>query len=792
MMAGMSQDPGTTSGEPASTATKLIRSIAWIVLVFIGLVLVVVTGGYDAMGSIQSRLAHQAMAYLVLGSWLLLALARPAWRPRTPLVPAVALTVSAYVLATLASQRPRLSLEPGLAGPALALAFLCLCTILGDPWFRRRLTNLVVTVVALVAVAYLAAVAFEWAVFYRLVGQLTLPPLRPSWTDLTFGSPNLVATFLLVLGPLAVAMLAKAVSPRRWPALLLTAGITLAVFLTGSRGAYLGAAVALILLIPLLAFRRAARLDLRRAIKAARQRPILLVPVLTAGLVVAAATPLLVYRFAQGGDTLRLDLWRASATILAEHPLLGGGPGTWVQLKVEANPPGTSNLILAHAHNLYIQAAAELGLVGLAALAVLAVIVARRLGAGIVRGPAGTHGVAASVGIAGFLGQSLVDNLVNLPYVCVLVMLPIAWVDGSLTAADRQAESAPTGPRDHGGRQDRDGLLRRRLEAALLAGTLVAMAAALPVLVRIDQAAAAQAAGDAALEKDPARALAAYSEAVERDPEFTLYQIQHAATLARLGRVGAARDELGRAVELDSVGINLISLASLDLAAGDPAAAREHLRLALQRAPDELAVLLNAGLLHERLGDRETALNLLAGALTVRPAAAGLSLLDDPARLDSKTAIVARARSLTTPEQAALILAYAGDPAQARTELAALPPSPTRDLYAAAADWLAGRLVDATARLEAILRRDPLDYRAAGWLAGILRAEGDARAGTYLRWARLVQGDVGPGIARDVTARLASIDESWFGVPGQYPWAVYVRAFGGNVLAPDLTLIGAP
>jgi hypothetical protein len=53
-----------------------------------------------------------------------------------------------------------------------------------------------------------------------------------------------------------------------------------------------------------------------------------------------------------------------------------------------------------------------------------------------------------------------------------------------------------------------------------------------------------------------------------------------------------------------------------------------------------------------------------------------------------------------------------------------------------------------------------------------------------------VQADVGPGIAQAVTATITTAEESWFGVPGHYPWAVYVRAFGGNVLAPDLTLVG--
>jgi hypothetical protein len=91
-----------------------------------------------------------------------------------------------------------------------------------------------------------------------------------------------------------------------------------------------------------------------------------------------------------------------------------------------------------------------------------------------------------------------------------------------------------------------------------------------------------------------------------------------------------------------------------------------------------------------------------------------------------------------------------------------------------------------------MIRRNPLDHHASGWLAGILRAEGDRRAATYLRLARLVQADVGPGIALNVTARVESAGQSRFGLPGHYPWGIYVRENGGNVLAPDLILITAP
>ena len=73
--------------------------------------------------------------------------------------------------------------------------------------------------------------------------------------------------------------------------------------------------------------------------------------------------PVLAVRFTQGGELLRLDLWRSALGIFSQHPLFGGGPGTWAQLKLEATPAGATNLVLPHAHDIYVQTLAEVGIV---------------------------------------------------------------------------------------------------------------------------------------------------------------------------------------------------------------------------------------------------------------------------------------------------------------------------------------------------------------------------------------------------------------------------------------------
>src|SRR3989304_2718103 len=58
----------------------------------------------------------------------------------------------------------------------------------------------------------------------------------------------------------------------------------------------------------------------------------------------AALAPVGLSRFVQGREGLRVDLWRAALATFLQHPLLGGGPGTWVQLKVTENPVGSANV----------------------------------------------------------------------------------------------------------------------------------------------------------------------------------------------------------------------------------------------------------------------------------------------------------------------------------------------------------------------------------------------------------------------------------------------------------------
>ena len=80
-------------------------------------------------------------------------------------------------------------------------------------------------------------------------------------------------------------------------------------------------------------------------------------------------------RLGAGGDDLRAAYVAAATRIFAEAPVLGTGPGTWVIQRVSYTVSPEPDYYIPHAHNIYAQTLAELGIVG-AIVGLLAVAMA--------------------------------------------------------------------------------------------------------------------------------------------------------------------------------------------------------------------------------------------------------------------------------------------------------------------------------------------------------------------------------------------------------------------------------
>ncbi len=190
--------------------------------------------------------------------------------------------------------------------------------------------------------------------------------------------------------------------------------MTYTLFLTSSRGAWLGLGVGLISLGWL------ACLRLRRRWIAARLIPAFLVLVL---ITAAALSPWLLGRksiqkgLERGTMGLRVLIWEGTTRMIAAHPFLGSGLGSfrfaYPQYRVPAyfsNPHAVNGT--AHAHNEFLEVAAETGLLGLAAfLGVL--IVFFRKGTDLVRREADGAQRALTMGLISGVAALLATNLVG-------------------------------------------------------------------------------------------------------------------------------------------------------------------------------------------------------------------------------------------------------------------------------------------------------------------------------------------------------------------------------------------
>ena len=427
------------------------------------LLLVAVAAGLLGQGAFYTRVRWY-LGVLVAVATVLALVAWPPTRDDARLPPVVA----ALALATWAVLDAALLGVPAAgAGPALLLlglvAVLLVCRRL-QPEDREVLLLGVVAVGLLVALAGWLGVAGRVGSWAWLGDGIW----RASST-LTY--PNAAAA---VLVPVALVVLARLVdAPGSLPLALAATGLLAGAAATLSRAAALALAVGLVVLAGLRGPRATVRAALGPCLgalvalvglvpsmpAAAPARPALALVGLGAGLAIAAvlarlravaAVALVVGGVLAGcvavavaaggvGDAAglvaetritlaspdRSGAVAAALRVSAEHPLTGAGPGQ-ADLRSRGADGGTR--IFGYAHNEYVQVAAELGLVGVALLAVLLVALGRLLWRARATGPAvaGWAGVAAAA--AAFAVHSGFDFVWHLPAVLLTVTLLVGVV----------------------------------------------------------------------------------------------------------------------------------------------------------------------------------------------------------------------------------------------------------------------------------------------------------------------------------------------------------------------------
>ena len=150
----MSADPGALPRSSGSEGPGLAVITVSALLAVAFLYVVLIGGGYPASSYLAPRVAIQAIAFAVIGGWILAILVRPDWWPRSPLGIPVALVIGAMTLSTV------LSVEPWMATGGLAFAavaggvFLLVARLAQVAPFARRIATLLVLLPVIVVVAY--------------------------------------------------------------------------------------------------------------------------------------------------------------------------------------------------------------------------------------------------------------------------------------------------------------------------------------------------------------------------------------------------------------------------------------------------------------------------------------------------------------------------------------------------------------------------------------------------------------------------------------------------------------
>jgi O-antigen ligase/tetratricopeptide (TPR) repeat protein len=749
-------------------------------------------GMYPFLWASRPRILTEVLVAILLLAWGVFAIARADLRPRTVLAGPASVAMLAFGASVAFSQRPRLSLEPALLGVTSALTFLALAAILRRPSARRLLATAFILVSGFVAVAYVVQVGVAWLRYWSLIGRLAMPPLRPAFVDLSTGSPNLVATLLLLLTPLAVVVAWRRGS---WIASALLAIVALvALVLTGSRGAYIGgAAGAVVVLGAAVVELREHATEVRRRLRATGPAWVVIVVGVGVGAVLAAV--LAFQRLTLSGADLRITYWRSAIDLFRSSPIVGTGPGTWPQLKIADLGPTDVNYVVPHAHSLLFQTLPEVGALGLAGLVVFGIAVAARA-AQLYRTADRWDRLEITIcgaSIVAVLGQQAFDYLFNLPAITLLVGILIAWIDG--TPVDT-GKAAAAGQNGFGTRWTPIVGASLRLGTPLAVTLAVILVASVPTVTRIDQAMIYADTGTAAADLGNWQAaLDSYGQAGQLDPDLALYHIEQAAALAHLARLDEAQAQYQAAIGQDLLSENVLSLAAIDLQLGDTAAAIDLADVGLQRGWLDANAAVNAGRIFEAAGRLDLAQSAYASAVRDDPPLIHAGYWSDPARRVDKNAVADQARALARkgddPATGALILAFAGRVAEARLDTQDIANPGDRDLLRAIIEGISGDRPQGISALRARFTRDPSDFLAAAWLSRILSLDANPEATMWFEIATLLRGDEAPVGATLLDQLPSAATDRDLGAWTSYPFAVYARGGPTDLWAPQFLVIGS-
>ena len=290
-------------------------------------------------------------------------------------LPLGALILLGYVL-SLRSPVPVIAWEKVSQSLPIVLALLLVTDSLAGWWKANSWENALVSFAVLFTVLEFA-LAILWLVGWWRVSSdsLSFPPVGYRPSGLFLGHANIFAGYLNLVIPIAIVRSTTAESKRdRSLWYLVIAIFLLAQLLASSRGGWLAGTAAILTTLTVLHFRGAGT---GGAINTLRRHWVKLVT--GAGILLIGTIIVLIAADISPGHapllSARSGIWEPAWAIIRSSPVIGHGPASFSALfAIETQiPPGFAT---SHAHNLFLQIWAELGLLGLLLLALAAVFAA--------------------------------------------------------------------------------------------------------------------------------------------------------------------------------------------------------------------------------------------------------------------------------------------------------------------------------------------------------------------------------------------------------------------------------
>ena len=310
----------------------------------------------------------EAIAGLLVVGWALRSLARRRVVIQfTPLSIPLALMLAIVAFSANHAESVALTLKETLKWLELIVVYLFIVAEMGSRRQILALLALLLTGAVIEALMGLAQFALNLGPEYYAIGRF----MRAYGT---FEQPNPYAGYLGMLIPLAIGiLLSRQTGWLRGYTLVALALALMAVGVSLSRGAWVGIALA-VAAMSLFWSRRTRILLLAGSLLAAPLAALAYLDLLPPEVVTRLATALDYFRFVDVSQEVvtpqnfavieRMAHWQAAINMIAAHPLLGVGAGNYPAVyKWFALPEWTEPL--GHAHNFYLNIAAETGLLGL-------------------------------------------------------------------------------------------------------------------------------------------------------------------------------------------------------------------------------------------------------------------------------------------------------------------------------------------------------------------------------------------------------------------------------------------